>query len=152
MTLVITGATGEIGSRVVQHLLKRDLRPRVLARSEAKARLMFGEQVDLFVGDLSEPTSFRNALQGADALFLVNVGPEIPQRDKAAALLAKEMGVKKIVKLSSLDVEHGLAIGAWHEKGRLLYGCPASHSSLCGPRGSCQICLHGRTPSRRSKS
>jgi uncharacterized protein YbjT (DUF2867 family) len=41
----------------------------------------------------------------------------IPQRDESAAWLAKEVGVKKIVKLSSLDVEHGLAIGAWHEKG-----------------------------------
>jgi uncharacterized protein YbjT (DUF2867 family) len=32
-------------------------------------------------------------------------------------MLAKEVGVKRIVKLSSLDVEQGLAIGAWHEKG-----------------------------------
>jgi uncharacterized protein YbjT (DUF2867 family) len=54
---------------------------------------------------------------GVDAVYLVNVGPEIPQRDAAAASLAKEAGIKKIVKLSSLDVEHGLAIGAWHEKG-----------------------------------
>lgn len=29
----------------------------------------------------------------------------------------REEGVKRIVKLSSLDVEQGLAIGAWHEKG-----------------------------------
>jgi (4-alkanoyl-5-oxo-2,5-dihydrofuran-3-yl)methyl phosphate reductase len=117
MTYLITGATGDVGSRVVAHLLKRNLRPRVLARNDAKARLLFGPLVDVFVGDLAEPASFREALEGIDALFLVNVGPEIPQRDEAAAMLAKEMGVKKIVKLSSLDVEHGLAIGAWHEKG-----------------------------------
>jgi NAD(P)H-binding len=117
MTYLITGATGDVGSRVVAHLLKRNLRPRVLARNDAKARLLFGPRVDVFVGDLAEPASFREALEGIDALFLVNVGPEIPQRDEAAAMLAKEMGVKKIVKLSSLDVEHGLAIGAWHEKG-----------------------------------
>jgi uncharacterized protein YbjT (DUF2867 family) len=117
LTYLITGATGDVGSRVVQHLLKRGVRPRVLARNEAKARLLFGDRIDVLVGDLAEPASFRKALQGADAFFLVNVGPEIPQRDEAAAWLAKEMGVKKIVKLSSLDVEHGLAIGAWHEKG-----------------------------------
>jgi uncharacterized protein YbjT (DUF2867 family) len=34
-----------------------------------------------------------------------------------AANAAKLMGVKKIVKLSSLDVEHGLAIGDWHKQG-----------------------------------
>jgi (4-alkanoyl-5-oxo-2,5-dihydrofuran-3-yl)methyl phosphate reductase len=47
----------------------------------------------------------------------LNVGPEIPQRDAAAATIARAEGVRRIVKLSSLDVEYGLAIGAWHEKG-----------------------------------
>jgi len=117
MTHLITGATGDVGSRIAQHLLKRGVRPRVLARNEAKARLLFGDRVDVSVGDLAEPITFRKALQGIDTLFLVNVGPEIPERDEAAASLSKEMGVKKIVKLSSLDVEHGLAIGAWHEEG-----------------------------------
>jgi len=47
----------------------------------------------------------------------VNVGHDIPHRDAAAASLAKDVGVSRIVKLSSMDVEQGLAIGAWHEKG-----------------------------------
>jgi uncharacterized protein YbjT (DUF2867 family) len=117
MTHLITGATGEVGSRVVHHLPKRGIRPRVLVRNEAKGRLLFGERVDIFVGDLAEPASIRGALKGADAVYLVNVGPEIPRRDEMAASLAKQVGVKKLVKLSSLDVEQGLAIGAWHEKG-----------------------------------
>jgi (4-alkanoyl-5-oxo-2,5-dihydrofuran-3-yl)methyl phosphate reductase len=117
MTHLITGATGDIGSRIVQHLLKRGVRPRVLVRNEAKARLLFGDQVDVFVGDLAEPASFRKSLMGADTIYLVNIGPAIPQRDETAASLAKETRVKRIVKLSSLDVEHGLAIGAWHERG-----------------------------------
>jgi uncharacterized protein YbjT (DUF2867 family) len=56
-------------------------------------------------------------MKGAETLFLVNVGPQIPQRDEAVAAIAREEGVRRIVKLSSLDVEQGLAIGAWHEKG-----------------------------------
>jgi uncharacterized protein YbjT (DUF2867 family) len=59
----------------------------------------------------------RPALAGIDALFLVNSGPEIPVRDQAAAEAAKAAGVKRLVKLSSMDVEQGLAIGAWHEQG-----------------------------------
>jgi uncharacterized protein YbjT (DUF2867 family) len=117
MTYLITGATGEVGSRVVRQLLERNIRPRVLVRSEEKARSLFGDRVDVCVGDLAAPGSMRGAIHGADAVFLVNVGPEIPERDKAAATTCKEVGVRKIVKLSSLDVEHGLAIGAWHEKG-----------------------------------
>jgi (4-alkanoyl-5-oxo-2,5-dihydrofuran-3-yl)methyl phosphate reductase len=114
---LITGATGEVGFRVVEHLLKRSLRPRVLVRNEAKARFLFGDRVNVFVGDLAEPASIRDALKGVETIYLVNVGPEIPRRDEAAAVLAKQEGVKRIIKLSSLDVEHGLAIGAWHERG-----------------------------------
>lgn len=117
MKHLITGATGDVGSRVIQNLLKRGIRPRVLARDETKARLLFGDRIDLFIGDLADPASLRKALHGADTLYLVNVGPQIPERDEAAALVSKESGVKKIVKLSSLDVEHGLAIGAWRERG-----------------------------------
>jgi uncharacterized protein YbjT (DUF2867 family) len=101
----------------VRQLLERDIRPRVLTRTEEKARSLFGDRVDVCVGDLAAPASTRGAIQGADAVFLVNVGPGIPERDTAAARISKEAGVRKIVKLSSLDVEHDLAIGAWHEKG-----------------------------------
>jgi uncharacterized protein YbjT (DUF2867 family) len=117
MTYLITGATGEVGSRVVRQLLERNIRPRVLVRSEEKARSLFEDRVDVCVGDLAAPDSMREAIQGADSVFLVNVGPAIPERDKMAAMISKEAGGRKIVKLSSLDVEHGLAIGAWHEKG-----------------------------------
>jgi uncharacterized protein YbjT (DUF2867 family) len=117
MTYLITGATGEVGSRVVRQLLERHIRPRVLVRSEEKTRSLFGDRVDVCVGDLAAPVSTRGAIQGADTVFLVNVGQAIPERDKAAAMISKELGARKIVKLSSLDVEHGLAIGAWHEKG-----------------------------------
>ena len=117
MTYLITGATGEVGSRVVRQLLERNIRPRVLVRSEEKARSLFRDRVDVCVGDLAAPDSMRGAIQGADTVFLVNVGPAIPERDKAAAMISKELGIRKIIKLSSLDVEQGLAIGAWHEKG-----------------------------------
>ena len=63
------------------------------------------------------PASLKSALEGVDELFLVNTGPQIPTRDEAAATAAKAAGVRHLVKLSSMDVEQGLAIGAWHERG-----------------------------------
>lgn len=117
MTILITGATGDVGARVVRKLIEREIRPRIFVRSEEKAQALFGQGAEIRVGDLAEPATIRSAMKGAHTLFLVNVGPEIPQRDEAAATIAREEGVRRIVKLSSLDVEHGLAIGAWHEKG-----------------------------------
>ncbi|MFY9852472.1 MAG: NAD(P)H-binding protein [Terracidiphilus sp.] len=117
MTYLITGATGDVGSRVVRQLIQQNIRPRILVRSAEKARALFGEDVEIYVGDLATPETTRPAIRGADTLFLVNVGPEIPVRDWNAARIAKEEQVGRIIKLSSLDVEQGLAIGAWHEKG-----------------------------------
>lgn len=117
MKYVITGATGDIGSRVVKRLLLRGERPRVFVRDPVKAQSRFGSGVDIFVGDLADPGSLRAALAGADALFLVTTGPEIPVRDQAAAHAAQAAGVRRLVKLSSLDAGYGLAIGAWHEQG-----------------------------------
>ena len=117
MTYLITGATGDAGSKVVERLLQRGDRPRVFVREEKKARLRFGDRVDVFVGDLAYAASLRAALEGVDALFLVNTGPQIPAQDEGAAQVAKAAGVKHLVKLSSMDVEQGLAIGAWHERG-----------------------------------
>jgi uncharacterized protein YbjT (DUF2867 family) len=117
VTYLITGATGDVGSRVAELLMQRGERPRVFVRDADKARSCFGDRVDVFTGDLGNPTALRAALEGIDELFLVNSGPQIPVRDEMAAKEAKAAGVKHLVKLSSMDVEQGLAIGAWHERG-----------------------------------
>jgi len=69
MTYLVTGATGEVGSRVVRQLLERNIRPRVLVRSEEKARSLFGDRVDVCVGDLAAPDSMRRAIQRAGHRF-----------------------------------------------------------------------------------
>jgi uncharacterized protein YbjT (DUF2867 family) len=117
MKVLITGASGDVGARVGRQLLERGERPRVFVRDTAKAKSLFGDRVDVFAGDLADATALRAALEGVESVFLVNVGPSIPARDAAAAEAAKAAGVKHLVKLSSMDVEQGLAIGAWHEKG-----------------------------------
>lgn len=117
MTYLITGATGDVGARVVRQLVARNIRPGILVRNAEKAHALFGQAAEVHMGDLANPATTRSAMKGVHTLFLVNVGPEIPHRDEAAATIAKEAGVRRIVKLSSLDVEQGLAIGAWHEKG-----------------------------------
>jgi len=117
MPYLITGATGDIGSKVVELLIHRGYRPRVFVRGAEKARSRFGDRVDIFVGDLADTKTLHTALEGIDGLFLVNSGPEIPVRDELAAKAAKAVGVRHLVKLSSMDVQQGLAIGAWHERG-----------------------------------
>ena len=114
---LITGATGEVGSRVVERLLERGDRPRIFVRDTEKARARYGDRVDIAVGDLAQAKSLLAALEGVDALFLVNSGPELANRDAAAATVAKIAGVKNLVKLSSMDSRQGVGTGVWHAQG-----------------------------------
>ena len=117
MTFLITGATGQIGSRVVNRLILCGERPRVFVRDAEKAHTRFGDRVDIFVGDLSRPESLQPAIAGVDSLLLINTGAEIPRRDQAAAYQAKMAGVTHLVKLSGLSAAEQIAIGAWHAQG-----------------------------------
>ena len=60
MAYLITGATGDVGARVVTELAARGERPRVFVRDEAKARIRFGESVDICVGDLGDRESLTD--------------------------------------------------------------------------------------------
>ena len=111
MTYLITGATGEVGARVVNQLAEQGERPRVFARDGAKARAKFGERVEICIGDLGDEKSLTAALEGVEALFLVTSGPQIPFLDELAARAATAANAGYVVKLSSLDVEQSLAIG-----------------------------------------
>jgi len=119
MQYLITGATGDIGSKVVEGLIRYGERPRVFVRDLEKAKARFGNRVDVSAGDLANAAALSAALEEVDALFLVNSGPQIPVRDEAVAKASKSAGVRHLVKLSSMDVQQGLAIGAWHEQGEI---------------------------------
>jgi len=115
--ILITGATGDIGSRVVEKLLKRGVRPRVFVRDAEKAKRLYGGRVDIVTGDLTNEKSLRPAFSSSDSVLLINTGREIPDRDGIAANAAKAEGVRHLVKLSSLDARQGFGTGVWHARG-----------------------------------
>lgn len=118
MKYLVTGATGNIGSLVAERLLGAGEKPCVLVRDARKARRLFGDRVEIRVGDLSGAWGdLAKAFEGCDALFLVNTGPHLGERDQACALAARSAGIRHLVKLSTLDVETGVGTGPWHARG-----------------------------------
>jgi uncharacterized protein YbjT (DUF2867 family) len=119
MIYLVTGATGNVGGRVVARLIARGQRPRVLVRDAGKARARFGEHVDVCTGDLGDAAALAAAFAGVDACLTINSGAEIAARDQAAARAAAAAGVQHLVKLSSLDARRagGSAVGAGHAAG-----------------------------------
>jgi uncharacterized protein YbjT (DUF2867 family) len=71
MRILVTGGTGNVGGAVVKQLLKRGAEVRVLARKQPEAgKLPTG--VEVAIGDLLDPVSVEQAMQGVDKLFLLN--------------------------------------------------------------------------------
>lgn len=105
MKVLVTGGTGNVGGAVVQELLKRGADVRVLARKQPESgKLPAGVQVA--IGDLLDPVSIEQALQGIDKLFLLNavVADELTQALIAYGI-AKRVGIRHITYLSVFKAE-----------------------------------------------
>jgi uncharacterized protein YbjT (DUF2867 family) len=115
---LVLGATGNIGSRVASGLIGHGAWPSVFVRSAKRARALFGDDVDIHVGDLDRPDlSLAGAMAGIDSVFLVTDGPDLETRDRTVSLAARDAGVRHLVKLSTLDVRTGIGTGPWHASG-----------------------------------
>ena len=105
MTILVTGATGRVGRKVVQQLVKRGADVRVLVRDPAKAKFPAG--VEVVQGDLLDIDALRTALSGVNTLFLLNAvaGDEFTQA-LIALNIARESGVERVVYLSVIHSDH----------------------------------------------
>jgi uncharacterized protein YbjT (DUF2867 family) len=99
MTILVTGATGNIGRNVVEQLVARGADVRALVRDPAKASFPAG--VEIVQGDLLDVDSLRAAMSGVSTLFLLNgvVAEEFTQA-VIALNIAREVGIERIVYLS----------------------------------------------------
>ncbi|KAK9227540.1 hypothetical protein WN943_012593 [Citrus x changshan-huyou] len=87
--VLVAGATGGVGRRVVDILRNKGLPVRVLVRNEEKARKMLGPDVDLIVGDITKentltPEYFKGVRKVINAVSVI-VGPkegDTPDRAK----------------------------------------------------------------------
>lgn len=87
--VLVVGATGGVGRRVVDVLRNKGMPVRVLVRNEEKARKMLGPDVDLVVGDITKestllPEYFKGVKKVINAASVI-VGPkegDTPDRAK----------------------------------------------------------------------
>jgi uncharacterized protein YbjT (DUF2867 family) len=109
VTIVVTGATGQVGRHVVRGLAEADAPVRAVTRRPSQAGLPAG--VEVYEGDLETPESLLTALTGAESLYLFPV----PETAREVVDLAKRSGVRRIVVLSSSSVlEEGSHSGEHH--------------------------------------
>lgn len=68
-TALVTGATGLVGSHIVEQLVRGGWRVRGLARSEAAAAAVNAMAATAVRGDVSDARSLQDASSGADVIF-----------------------------------------------------------------------------------
>jgi uncharacterized protein YbjT (DUF2867 family) len=111
MTILVTGATGNVGGHVVRALTARGVAVRAFVRDPDRAARALGPDVELAAGSLDR------ALAGADRVFLAcgNV-PEQVTFETAVVDAAAAAGVSRVVKLSGPDaaVDSPLIFERWH--------------------------------------
>ncbi|RAV16325.1 hydroxylase [Mycolicibacterium sp. GF69] len=95
MTILVTGATGNIGRRIVDHLIELGCNDiRALTTNPAKAGLPDG--VAAITGYLGRPDTLPAALEGVDRLYLA----PLPSTLDVTLELVEKAGVEYVVALS----------------------------------------------------
>jgi len=130
--LLIAGATGYIGGRLVPALKRHHARIRCLARKPEKVVGKFGADVEVVKGDVLDRGSLEGALEGVHtAYYLVHLMAAdggFEERDRQAARnfaeAANAVGVCRIIYLGGLgddsDPELSPHLKSRHEVGRIL--------------------------------
>lgn len=133
--VLVAGATGGVGRRVVDELRKKGIPVRVLVRNEEKARKMLGSDVDLVIGDITKdstliPEYFKGVRKVINAVSVI-VGPkegDTPDRAKYSQGIkffepeikgdspekVEYIGMRNLIKA----VKNNLGLG----RGKLLFG------------------------------
>jgi dihydroflavonol-4-reductase len=112
--VLVSGASGFVGSAVVRALLRRGYTVRALVRASSDTRNLDGAAAEIVRGDLLDPPSLERTLRGCQGLFHVAADYRLWARDPHAIhvtnvrgthnilLAAQRCGVGRIVHTSSV--------------------------------------------------
>jgi len=122
--IFVTGATGQQGGAVSRHLLKQPgFTVRALTRDTTKpqARALAEAGAELIQGDLSDPSSYERALEGAYGVFSVQTSMEAGfesevRQGKGLAEAAKKAGVQHFVYSSVVSADRNTGIPHFESK------------------------------------
>jgi uncharacterized protein YbjT (DUF2867 family) len=116
--ILVTGATGTVGSEVVRRLAQQGEQVRAMTRDPSR----MGEQigVEVMFGDFDKPASLAEAAAGVSTLLLLSApGPLLVTHDASMLDAALAAGVTKVVKVSAIGTgeRDNAKVGAWHRPG-----------------------------------
>lgn len=138
--ILVAGATGYVGGRLIPHLLDKGYKVRCFIRNHEDINSRSWKNVEVFKGDVFDLKSLGQAMDGVDyAYYLIHSmakGANFHQRDIQAAhnfgRIAQKKGVKRIIYLSGLGSKDDKALSehlhSRQKTGKILaeYGVPVT--------------------------
>jgi uncharacterized protein YbjT (DUF2867 family) len=117
--IAILGATGNVGKKVADLLIKKGESLRLIARSVDRLKSMVGRKVETMAGDVNDTEFLIKAFKDVDSVFtLIPPNPKaesfIPYADKVGESIRRALEnakVKHVVNLSSIGAELTEATG-----------------------------------------
>ena len=112
--ILVTGASGTVGTEVLGALVERKAKCRALARNEtagAKLKKQFGERVEIVIGDYAEPKTLTAALEGVDSIYLLSPATgDLVENESNVINAAQKTAVRYVVYHSVMGADDDAAI------------------------------------------
>lgn len=110
--ILVTGAAGQLGSAIVEHLLERVSADQlaVSVQDTSKAASMAARGVDVRHGDFADPQSLDTAFVGADQVLIVSankLGEEALRLHATAIDAAQRAGARRVLYTSHMGARRG---------------------------------------------
>ncbi len=104
--ILVTGATGNVGSKLLRELATRKAAFRALVHKVEDVGRLRAQGIEAVHGDITNPASIRPALQGIQRLYVLSPGsPQLAEIESALVTEARRAGVQYIVKQSVLGAD-----------------------------------------------
>jgi NADH dehydrogenase len=110
-TILVIGATGNLGKAVALQLKNDGFNVRVLSRNEQKAREIFEKGYEIFEGDVLKADTIEKALDECYGVYINLSGDAIAPGTKNIVELAKQKNIEQIGCISGCTVRKE---NAWH--------------------------------------
>lgn len=99
---LVTGATGFVGNAVARALVQAGQPVRVLARKHSNLALLEGLSLEVFQGDLRDPSSLKKALHGVSELYHVAAQYTFYNPDPQEIYASNVEGTRGILEMAGL--------------------------------------------------
>jgi NAD(P)H dehydrogenase (quinone) len=111
--ILVTGATGRTGQRIVDHLLAGGQQVRILTRATSSVPDRWNG-VERATGDLDDAESLQRAMSGVEGLFVLSpMDPSLDRLEGNAFDAAVRVGVNHVIKMSTTKPEPDSPIPWW---------------------------------------